>query len=349
MAFTADELASIANAVLDHKTRGKPVLQHEEAHPLLEDLDSGKKPFAAGKEKLSDAVKGSRTVLLQGYTHNDTVAYQNPKDIKRCEYAWKELHAGITCTFTELKKAGITIEESGPGQKATKHSNREMEVLVDLLEDKVDQMQSDVEKLWAEMLWDDGTADADNVPGIRSFILNDPTAVGTIGGIDQVANTWWRNRFSLSITPSIAEGEHNIAEVLQAEMRQLRRYGGGRVKHKAYAGSDFLEALDRELRLNGSYTQTGWANGASIDLGVASPTLKNVKIVYDPTLDDLSLDKYCFILDLNAIKLRPMSNEDWKKHSPPRPQDQYVMYQGMTWTGALQCLQRNTSGVYSIA
>jgi hypothetical protein len=349
MAFSTAELTSIANAVLDHKTRGKPVLQHEQSKPLMEALDKGKKTFAAGKEKLSDAVKGDRTVTLQGYTHNDTVAYQNPKDIKRCEYPWKELHAGITCTFTELKKAGITIEEAGPGQRPVRHSDREMEVLVDLLEDKIDQMTSDVNHLWSQMLWADGTADADNLPGIRSFILNDPTAVGTIGGIDQVAVTWWRNRASLNITPSVAQGEHNIGEVLGREIRQLKRYATGATKHMAFAGSDFLDAVEKELRLNGSYTQTGWSNGGGIDMGVADAKLKGVKLVYDPTLDDLSMAKYLFILDMNAIKLRPMQNEDWKKHSPARPEDKYVMYQGLTWTGALQCLQRNTSGVYTIS
>jgi hypothetical protein len=317
-------------------------------HPLAEALESGKKTFAAGKDKLSDAVKGDRAVTLQGYTHNDTVSYQNPANLLRTEYSWKELHAGITCTFTELKKSGITIEEQGSAQRPVRHSDREMEVLVDLLEDKYDQMQSDVGQQWAEMLWKDGTADADNLPGITSFILDDPTTNTTVGAINQSTVTWWRNRANLAIAASVSAGETNISDVLQAEVRQLRRYAQGGVSHRAFAGSAFLEAVDKELRLNGSFTTSGWSGG-SIDLGVADPRLKGIKLEYDPTLDDISKSKYLYILDMKRIKLRPMSNEEWKKHNPARPEDQYVMYQGLTWTGALQCLQRNTSGVYSIA
>lgn len=348
MAFSSDELANIAVAVLDHYDRSGPNLQQEEEHPLVDALEAGKKPFAAGKDKLVSTVKGDRTVTLQGYTHNDTVSYQNPANLKQVYYPWKELHAGITCTFTELKKAGISIEESGANQKPVRHSDSEMEVIVDLLTDKVEQMNSDVDNAWAQMLWADGTASANNVPGIQSFILNDPTTSTVIGGLNQSTVTWWRNRATLGIATAVDSGETPISDVLQKEFRQLRRYAQGGVKHVMLAGSAFLESVDKELRRNGSFTQTGWAGG-TIDLGINNPKMKGVALQYDPTLDDLGFSKYLYVLDMKAIRLRPMKNEEWKKFNPARPQDQYVMYQGMTWTGALECLQRNTSGVYTIA
>jgi hypothetical protein len=41
-----------------------------------------------------------------------------------------------------------------------------------------------------------------------------------------------------------------------------------------------------------------------------------------------------------------MEGEDMKKHYPARPHDQYVIFQGVTWTGAMIVNQMNCHGVY---
>ena len=69
---------------------------------------------------------------------------------------------------------------------------------------------------------------------------------------------------------------------------------------------------------------------------------------YDPTLDDEGLSKYCYVIDTKRIFPKVMDGEDMKKHAPARPEDRYVMYRAVTWTGGVVCTQRNTSGVYSI-
>jgi len=65
-------------------------------------------------------------------------------------------------------------------------------------------------------------------------------------------------------------------------------------------------------------------------------------------LDDLSKSKYCYALDLDAIRLRPMDGEWMKKHTPARPPEKYVLYRALTSTGGLIANQLNTSGVYAI-
>src|SRR3546814_17917294 len=75
-----------------------------------------------------------------------------------------------------------------------------------------------------EMFWRDGTQDSKQVPGLMSFIHDDPTACAVVGGIDQAANTWWRNRATLGINAATPENQ-NLVTTLQKEWRQLRRYG----------------------------------------------------------------------------------------------------------------------------
>lgn len=346
MAFTSQELANIANAALDFYVRGPAFSQTIQSKPLYDKLRKGQKTFPGGKGEISVPVKGEYTTTASGYTHDDTVTYANPANIKRAVAKWYEIHAGINITGTELKIDGISVVDSVTGAQKSEHSQRELTVLTGLLQDKLEDMSEGWARSFNEMLWLDGTQDAKAVPGILSFILDNPTAVGTTFGIDRVANPWWQNRASIGITVT-DPADQTLVNTLQKEFRQLRRYGSP--KHAFFAGSDFMEAFEKELRAKGNYTDSGWANKGRIDAGIADIAFKGVEVVYDPTLDDLGKEKYGYVLDLNAIKLRPMEGEDMKRHNPARPEDKYVYYQALTWTGGLIANQLNTSGVYSIA
>ena len=96
-------------------------------------LDSKAKSFPGGKADLSVAVKGVYTTSVAGFTHNDTVSYANPAYIQRAAYAWKEHHAGISVTLTELKKDGISVTDSTTSSGTSNHAQRDKTVLVCLL------------------------------------------------------------------------------------------------------------------------------------------------------------------------------------------------------------------------
>lgn len=349
MPFTAQELNNIANAALDYNIKGKALDQAIQEKPLLKALDAKKKTFPGGKEFITGPVKGVHSSSLQGYEHDDTVTYTNPANLKRYQFPWKELHLGINMTLTELKKDGITVVDSTTGEKTSEHTEREITALTGLLEDKLDDMNQGWSDSFNTMLWQDGTQDSKAIPGILSFILDDPTAAGSTGGIDRTANTWWRNRASLAVASNSGTWANQpLIRVLQQEMRQLRRYQGGKPT-MCLAGSDFLDALEMELRKNGQFTQDGWAKGGKIDLSVSDLQFKGLDIQYDPTLDDLGRSKYGYFLDLNNIRLMPMDGEDMKSHNPARPPEKYVIYRAMTWTGGLVPRMLRSSGVYSIA
>jgi hypothetical protein len=119
---------------------------------------------------------------------------------------------------------------------------------------------------------------------------------------------------------------------------------------KALAGSDFIEALEKELKSKGEFTQTGFGgDGKAPDMGVGEVYFKGVHFYYDPTLDDLSKAKYAYLLDEKAIHPMHMQGEKAKRHNPQRPHNKYVLYKAMTDVLGLVCKRRNTSGVYSIA
>lgn len=354
MSFTADEITNINNAVLEtFIDKGTVFKQFVANKPMLDAFNAAAGRFAGGKDNVSFAVKaGQGGGSLQGYTHDDAVGYYNPTGIKRARFPWKEHHVGIVVTHTELKVDGIDISNDG---NTSNMDGREEQALANLLEEKMDTLGEDYAASLDTLIHGDGTADTKALAGIRSLILDNPAA-GTTGSIGRVANSWWRNRARTAtaaggnITSSTADGGALIA-VLESEYRQLSRYKQGQTRWKMFAGSDWIDAYLKEIRANGKYSETGFRADGVVDGGMSQAKFKGIDIMYDPTLDSLSLAKRCYWLDMGrtGVRLLYMDGQRMKKHTPQRPYDRYVMYNGLTMTGVMIAKQLNTSGVYDIA
>lgn len=347
-ALTQAELDNVLNSTLDYHIREADKMakaQHVQDRPLLSDLRKIAKSFPGSKDYITQPVKGVTTTTLMGFVGTDTVTYANPTNVKRAQAQWKMLHAGISFTKDELLKNGISITDKSEwdGQR---HSQNDLIQLVDLLKEKFWDLTDGFDKGLNAQYWKDGTQSAKEIPGILSFIVDDPTAVGTILGIDQVANTWWRNRAALAIAATVAgAATQTLSNKLQSEMRQLRRFGGR--PNRIYCGSAFLEVLEAELKAKGYYTESGFTG--QNDLAVGDLLFSRIPVMYDPTLDDLGKSKYAYILDLKTIYPMYVQGEDRQKQAPARPETQYVFYRALTYAGGLICTQRNANGVYSIA
>ena len=353
MAFSQGELDNIANATLDHYIRGAAFSQIIQERPLYDAMRKAQKTTPGGKGDISIPVKGVYTSAVAGYTHNDTVTYANPANIKRVNYPWREHHSGIGVTLTELKHSGISVVDSTQSKSTTQHSDSDLVVLTNLLSDKLEDLAEGWARSFTTLLYGDGTGDAKALAGLAALLPANPLA-GTIGGINRATTAWWRHRAltaaHATASTVAADGAINtstaaIDNVIHTEMRQLKRYGGR--PNIAVAGSAFLDALAARLRDKGNYTDSGWSGGAK-DIAMADIKYRNVPFVYDPALDDLSLSKRCYILDTSKICLYVMDGEDMKRHTPARPHDQYVMYRGVTWTGQMALQQSNAQGVYDI-
>jgi hypothetical protein len=359
MPFTAQEISSYTNAVLDaYLNKGTVHKQNVQNKPMLKAFDAAAGTFAGGKGNISLAIKaGQGGLSLTGYTHDDAVAYGNPATIKRINHAWREHHIGLGLTHTELKIDGITVTEEGADQSTSDKDGREEQALANLLDEKMDDMMEDYAVSMDSLIHGDGTSDAKALAGIQSLILANPTT-GSTGGVSRVANTWWRNRAATAahagaggqgaITSATAGGGA-LLNFLQKDLRQLSRYAQGGTRWRFFAGSDFIDAIEKELRANGNYTLEGFSSEKAVDGGMADIKFKGKAIEYDPSLDNLSLAKRCYVIDMRRVKLWYMAGEKMKRTSPARPYDRYVMYKGITTTAVMAAQQLNTSAVYDIA
>lgn len=347
MPLTVQQLDTLTNTTIDFRAnKGKVTRQDIVDRPFLRDLRAGQMTFPGGKDFITFSVSGDVTSGVEGFTDDDEVTFRNPANVKLVSFPWREHHTGLSFSLTELKKNGIHVTDTTTGKSTSESSEAEAIRYVNLLEHKLEDMEMGYEIGHARLFWQDGASDPKIVPGVRSFILDNPTSALVVAGVDQASVAWWRNYAPPAIDASVPTN-YAITKALQKGMKQQRLYGEGKAKLKNYAGSAFIEAYENELRAAGQLTTTGWSGGGN-DMAITEPKFAKLPIEWDITLDELGLEKYMFSLDLNAIKLRPMEGEDGKLHYPARPENKFVVYRSKTWTGGLVCNKRRTSGVYRI-
>ena len=198
MPFTAAEIENVFNATIDfHDKKPKVARQDRQKRPLLDFLDARKENFPGGKDVITVRAKGGVSVFPQGLSGDDVAQYSNPTNIKTASYPWMFIHNGIKFTKHELAKNGITVNDTTTGEGTSQKSESEMVQLANVVKEKLEELDEGQDRGMNLMLWRDGTQDALEIPGLTSFILDNPNAASVVAGIDPNSNTWWKNRASV--------------------------------------------------------------------------------------------------------------------------------------------------------
>ena len=347
MALNLAVANDIINAALTYYVRGKTLSQTMEERPLLKEFRSKQKDFPAGNLLISEPVQGAymsdQGNFFTGYQEDDSLTFSQAQNIQRVNYPWKEVHAGLIITFTELKKDGITIND---GQKEKKHSD-DLTRITGLLENRMDDFGESYSRMVNQMFWRDGTQDAKQTPGLLS-ILTDTPAVGVTGGLNRANYWWWQHRALVGNAAITASAQNQtLTRTLRTDLRQLTRFGGK--PNVVLCGSQFIDALELEVTEKGVYTMEGFTKGNSTDIDMNEIKMRGLgTFKYDPTLDDLGFSKRAYVWDSRRIQVRPMTGEDNKISTPERPYQYMVFLRSMTWTGALVSTQLNSNAVYEV-
>jgi len=361
MAFPATIAADIAATTLDYYIRGKAFAQTIQDKPLLKVLKANQETFPGGKGEVSIPVQGTymsggvtdplSATFMQGYTEVDPLVFSRAENVKRATMPWKELHAGLVISWTELKKDGITITDD---QNVSEHSRVDLIRLTGILQNRLADFGESWARAFNAMMWKD-TSNAKEPEGLAYFFRNTvAAAAGThiIAGIDQFTYKWWQQTNLLTGITSTPEGQE-LTLALRKQVRLLRKYGGK--PDTALAGSGFLEKLEKEYQAKGMYTDQGFTQGKN-EMGMNEITMKGLgTFKYDPTLDDsvanggMNDPLGCYIFDSSKVKQYVMEGEENKTLNPTRPHDILVFLRSMTWTGCLLVHQMNCNAHIVVA
>lgn len=338
-------LQTMTDYALDFYVRGPMTYQTNQDKPLLRFLEGGAKTFPAGKTNVSLPVKGTvmndTSGFFAGITFNSQLVFTQMALGVRATYPWKTQHAGFVIDHEQLKQDGISVVD-GYGERTSDHGDT-LTRLTGILQDAMEDYGESYARAKNLMYWQDGSQDSSQIPGVKSIVLDDPTT-GTVGGLSQATNIWWRSLAATGLAPSVEN--QSLSIFYRNQIIQLKKRGGR--PNKALVGTQHWDALMQEVQGKGIYTQTGF-NGKTNDIGLQTIALGGLEFEIDHTLDDLGEAKSAYILDSTHLKLRPMEGEKDKMVSPARPYDRLVLLKSMLNTGALVANQLNGMAKNSIA
>jgi hypothetical protein len=293
--------------------------------PKLEDNFFHDQPLTHFLQKQDNIVKvsgGAKIVEPLLYAANSTAGsyagYDNilttPQEgITAAEYSWKQYATTIAINgIEEFKNSG------------------ESEV-IDLLKSKIMQAEMTISENFETMFHLDGAGNGGkDWSGLNTYIVNDPTAAASPGGISQVDNTWWRNTTT----------DLNSAALTIGVMATLYNTISKGKDHPSYIETTqtLFEKYESLLQPGLRYSDPGTA-----DAGFQNLLYKSAPVVYSPLIGAVNAGTMYFV-NPKYLKLK-VANDTWFKSTPfEKPHGQDARYAQILCYGELVCSNRARQG-----
>ena len=333
----------------------KEILQRVQKKPLLRKLYEKKMEFGAAgpnasqlgqppanvREPVQGALMRDLPGNYTGITGSNTLAFNisNGAIQTICPVRW--MHSGFEITHEELMFQGVIVNNN----RTSAPSREDKVALFNALELKKADYAESIEYGRNQTLWLDGTQDPLAIPGIKSIISDDPTA-GTCLGIPRT-NVWWRHIARTGVGGALpkltySKADQTLTETLDHDYIQLCRFGGQ--PDVFLAGSDMIDALNREARAKGMNSVTGWYD-EKMQIHVKGIRMDKYDVEYDPTLDLIGESKRIYAWDSNKLRLRPQTGQWGKVTHQNQPYDAFVMLLSTTDRGVLTCREVDSNYV----
>lgn len=133
-----------------------------------------------GGEKIFMPLMYARNTTIEGYAGYDPLNITPTDPFTACEYEWRRIAGSINVDNDRLdKNAGSAVK------------------LFDLMKGMLQNLRISYQESWNDMLIKSKALNSKEPLGLFDIVKDNPAtnpASGALGGIDAVANTWWRNQ-----------------------------------------------------------------------------------------------------------------------------------------------------------
>lgn len=347
MNLTASELDALMNTTLPYYLKKNVFRQADQSTPALKIFREKRKFFPGGdKMQLVGTASMEHTATWEIYSGEDQLHFEEMNNKKLFSYEGVENHMGVKIPYTAIKAAGFSItDDNTKGSMSFKKVSESDAIrITDFLKGKFDEMDFSGEQSFSlDRIWSDG---ANGFIGLPALISLTPTT-GVTGALSRSLNPKWRNRALVGASKITASAANQTLSITMREEIRLLRVNGGK-PNAIFAGNKAYKAFEIEVQAKGTYSQTGFKNGA-VDIGIDGIKIAGLPpIIHEPALDDLGMDYFFYVVDTDAIALTMLEGDDMQVHMPSRPYDRMAGYKSITWTGMMVATKLNSSGVYEV-
>lgn len=259
----ATTLRNVSKTIADNVTNDNAFLK------VLNDKGNVKKSVSGGRE-IDEAVLYGVNNSVQFYSGYDAFTPPTVQEvIDLATYNWKQLGGFIAISGLEQ------IQNRGPEQR------------FDYVETRIKQLRANMSNTFATSLYSVGTGSAGKeLGGLQLLVADDPTAAGTVGGINQVTYSFWRNQYSAAAatTSSSIQGRMNTS--------WLATKRGADQVDLILADNDMYTYYWESLQAKQRFTSDDFGDGGGGDL-----LYKKARVHYD----DQCPDKHMYMLNTDYL------------------------------------------------
>jgi hypothetical protein len=229
------------------------------------------------------------------------------------EYNWKQLGGFISVSG---------IEE---------HINSAEWKRVDYAKARLQQLEATMTNLMGAACYADGTGTSGKEPGGLAYLVaDDPTAAGTVGGINQVTQPFWRNQFSAAVATDATNIRTRMDAMWLATLR------GSDKCDLIAANSDMYTFYWSSLQEQARFTNRNLA-----DAGFENLNFRMSNVVYDAVCPL----KHMYFINTKTLKLRAADTDLFDVGSPRMIQNADYKVIPVWFYGNFTCNNRARNGV----
>lgn len=273
-----------------------------------------------GGRVLTEPLMYAENSTVKWYSGFETFTVGAPGEtIDAAEYDWKQLGGFATISgIEEIKNSG-------------KHA------AIALVESRIKVLEASLKNAAGTAVYADGTGTSGKeFGGLQLLVADDPTGAGTVGGIDQAANAFWRNQVNdqASDAGAAATSSANITGFMNTMWLSCVR--GQDKPDLIPADSVMYTHYEESLQQYQRFSQSKLA-----DAGFEALRYKTADVVYD----DQCPTRHMYFLNTDHLYMQCASNRKFKVGESRTIQNADYRAVPVWLAGNMTCSNRSLQGV----
>jgi hypothetical protein len=251
------------------------------------------KPFSGGR------------VIYQELDYAENSTYKRYSGYETLNISPSEV---FTAAEFDIKQAAVAISISGLEQL----QNSGPEQMIDLLESRIVNAEKTMQNNFSSDLYSDGTADGGKqIGGLQLLVADTPTS-GTVGGINRLNWTFWRNQsFDATTDGGAAVTAANIQSYMNTMYLRTSR------------GTDHSDLIIADNNYYNAYWQSLQAiqrvgDSEMADAGFQTLKFMGADVVFDGGYGGAAPANHMYFLNTNYIFWRPHRDRNMVPLNPDR-------------------------------
>lgn len=290
-----------------------------------------------GGEKIFMPLMYARNTTIEGYSGYDTLNITPTDPFSACEYEWRRIAGSINVDNDRLDK------NAGSAQQ-----------LFDLMKGMLQNLRISYQESWNDMLIKAKVSGSKEPLGLFDIIKDDPTtnpASGALGGIDAVANSWWRNQSVVQSNGALGTFGTDQTGAGMAAVRQLIRnctFGSDKAKlliAGEYAFEKVENTMLNQVRYVSDKEKAIGRAGFDVLMVKGLPMVMEKRISALRSAASMSGDAI-YAINPKYLKLYGMKHRWFEPSKVKEPVNQDTQVQHLITACQLTTDNRRTSGVY---